>query len=179
MSDVQHVDPAEARRFLEIYLRDHYAGSTAGLSLVRRCRASNEGTPLGSLMAELETEIGADRRTLEALMGRLDVTPSGVKSAIGAMTELVARLKANGLFARSSPLSRVVELEALAAGIITKRNLWRALRGLAGRDGMFEADELDALIERATEQFDRVLGAHAAASAAAFSPAAATTAGRA
>ena len=112
-------------------------------------------------------------------MGRLGVTPSPIKTAIGSIAELAARLKTNGRIFSYSPLSPVIELETLAAGISTKRNLWRALRPIAGCDGVFDADELDHLIDRATSQYERVLDAHRRAAEAAFSAAAATPAGRA
>ena len=69
-------------------------------------------------------------------------------------------------------MSRVIELETLAAGIFTKRSLWRALRPAVGRDGMLSLEELETLIERATSQYERVIAAHAEATALAFSAAA-------
>jgi hypothetical protein len=167
----QPADAGDANRFLEVYLRDHHAGSSAGLSLAQRCRANNAGTPLEGLLVTLESEIREDRLTLEGLMRRLGVTPSPVKSALGSFTEAVARMKSNGRLFHYSPLSRVIELEALAAGIFTKRNLWRGLRPAVGRDGMLGLEELEQLIERATSQYERVLAAHAEAAALAFSAA--------
>ena len=114
-------------RVLEVYFRDHFAGSTAGLALVRRCRRNNAGTELDQVLAGVETEIEEDRRSFQAMMSRLDVTPSAVKSALGSVAEVAGRLKGNGRVIRSSPSSPVVELEGLAAGIVTKRNLWRSL----------------------------------------------------
>jgi hypothetical protein len=40
-------------RFLEIYLVDHHAGSTAGLELAKRAARSNRGTPTGDALVEL------------------------------------------------------------------------------------------------------------------------------
>jgi hypothetical protein len=89
-------DPNEAERLLRIYLQDHHAGAVAGLSLIKRLRASNEGTPLGMLLAELESEVAQDQRTLEMLMAVLGIRPSVVKGAVGAVTERVGRPKTNG-----------------------------------------------------------------------------------
>ena len=171
----QPADSSDANRFLSVYLRDHHAGSSAGLSLAQRCRANNAGTPLESLLVALESEIGEDRVTLEGLMRRLGVSPNPVKSALGSFAEAVARVKSNGRLFHYSPLSRVIELEALAAGIFTKRNLWRALRPAVGRDGMLSLEELETLVERATSQYERVLAAHAEAAALAFPAATAPT----
>ena len=172
---IEHFQPADADdadRFLAVYLRDHHAGSSAGLSLAQRCRTNNAGTPLEGLLATLEREIREDRLTLEDLMRRLGVSPNPLKSALGSFAETVARLKTNGRLFHYTPLSRVIELEALAAGIFTKRSLWRALRLAVGRDGMLSLEELETLIERATSQYERVLAAHSEAAALAFSAAA-------
>ena len=148
----------DATRRLETYLRDHFAGSTSGLALAKRCRESNAGTPYEPLLHALETEIEEDRQSLRAIMSRLGVAPSDVKSAIGAIAEVVARLKTNGHLREYSPASRMVELEMLAAGVTTKRNLWRALRVTARPE--LDTDELDRLIARATSQLERVLDGH-------------------
>ena len=119
-------------------------------------------------MAGVEAEIDEDRRSLHAMMSRLDVTPSAVKSAIGSVAEAVGRLKGNGRIIRSSPLTPVVELEGLAAGIFTKRNLWRSLRAASATHHLLDVAELDRLVERATSQLERVVAAHDAAAAQAF-----------
>jgi hypothetical protein len=148
-----------SRRFLEIYLRDHHAGSTAGLSLVRRCRQSNRGTTWDAMLAPVEDEIAEDRETLESMMRGLAIEPSPIKSALGALGEVASRLKSNGRLFGYSPLSRMIELETLAAGIETKRNLWRALRHVDDGE-VLDVSVLDALIERAESQRKRVLELH-------------------
>ena len=163
----QSVDTPDARRLLEIYLRDHFAGSTAGLALARRCRRANEGTEWSGTLATIETEISEDQDTLESIMTGLGITPSSFKSAVGAIGEVIARLKSNGRWLGYSPLSRLIELEGLAAGVETKRNLWRALRHLDGSD-VVGASRLDALIERAGSQLERIRTAHDRAAAVTF-----------
>jgi hypothetical protein len=153
----------DATRRLETYLRDHFAGSTSGLALAKRCRESNVGTPYEPLLLALESEIDEDRRALRTMMSRLGVAPSEVKSAIGAIAEVVGRLKTNGHLREYSPSSRTIELEMLAAGITTKRNLWRALRVTARPE--LATEELDQLIARATSQLERVLDGHERAAA--------------
>jgi hypothetical protein len=147
-------------RVLAVYLRDHFAGSTAGLALVRRCRRENAGTALDDVLGAIETELDEDRRALRAMMSRLGVTPSSFKSALGAVAEATGRLKSNGRVLRRSPSSPVVELEGLAAGILTKRSLWQSLRTAAPGRPALDVGELDTLVDRATSQLDRVLAAH-------------------
>ena len=161
----------ETARLLRVYLQDHYAGATAGLALAERCRRANEDTNLGELLLGLETEIGEDRQSLVAMMARLGYGPHPVKTALGSAGEFVSRLKSNGRLFTYSPTSRVVELEALAAGILTKRNLWRALRVVAGGYPALDAGELERLADRASSQLDRVHAAHVSAAAQAFTDA--------
>ena len=60
----------------------------------------------------------------------------------------------------------MVELEGMAAGVATKRNLWRAL--IASDHAELSDAELSQLVDRATDQLDRLLAAHEAAAALAF-----------
>lgn len=153
---------------LATYLRDHAAGARAGLSLVKRCARSNEGNEFGALCAELTIEIDQDRRTLRRIMDDLGVRPSRLKLVISALAEFAARIKSNGRLVRYSPSSRVVELEGLAAGVFTKRNLWRSLQAIADIEPRLDGAELDALVERASDQLDQLLRAHRDAAAIAF-----------
>src|SRR4051795_583837 len=140
---------------LEIYLRDHHAGSSAGAALAKRAVRNGAGLEHGAELAEIARQIDDDRRTLERLMDRLGVRRSTVKVAAARTAEVVGRLKANGRLRQRSPLSNVVELEAMALGIIGKRKLWEALAGIPG---LREAAGLDfvELDERARRQHDRV-----------------------
>ena len=153
---------------LTVYLRDHYAGSAAGLALVQRCRRANPGTELDQVLAGIEAEIEEDRRSLRDMMSRLSVSPSEFKAAVGTLSEFVGRLKYNGRLVGSSPSSTVVELEGLAAGILTKGNLWRSLRVAAPQHPGLDGTELERLIQRADDQLQRVNAAHDGEAAHAF-----------
>ena len=133
---------------LSIYLNDHLAGSTVGIKLARRARASNQGTPLGEYLERLASEIESDRQTLERLMAELGIRPNRLKT-IGAWgAEKLGRLKLNGQLTGYSPLSRFLELESLYLGITGKRELWRALQRALGNNLMgFHFDELERRAE--------------------------------
>jgi hypothetical protein len=137
---------------LAIYLNDHYAGSTAGLELARRTRASNEGTELGDFLERLTLEIEEDRQALELIMDRLGVRRDPLKRGFGWAAEKVGRLKLNGQLRGYSPLSRLLELEGLHLGISTKLSLWEILSSTHA--GELEQLHLDDLIERARRQLD-------------------------
>jgi hypothetical protein len=153
-------------RFLAIYLNDHLAGAVAGVELARRTRASNEGTEIGTVLAEVCAEIEADRETLRSAMRRLQVREAPVKRGFGWLAEKLGRLKLNGQLRGYSPLSRVVEIEGLLAGIDGKRRLWRSLERTCG--GRLPDCDFPALEARAESQQRRLERCRAEAVAIAF-----------
>jgi hypothetical protein len=121
-----------ASRLLSIYLRDHHAGAVAGLNLARRVASENEGTAYAADLADLAAEIEEDRLTLESIMDHLGVGRDQLKDLAASAGEKLGRLKPNGRWREYSPLSRLVELEALALGVSAKLALWRSLREAVG-----------------------------------------------
>ena len=152
-----------------VYLRDHHAGATAGLELARRAARSNRGNAYGAELSVLAAEIEEDLRTLERIMEDLDVGPDWVKDRVAWMGERLARLKRNGTWVSYSPLSRVVELEALVIGVTGKLALWEALRAALGETPGGVA--LDAMEERARDQRSRLDSLRRQAATEAFSAA--------
>jgi hypothetical protein len=140
---------------LAIYLNDHLAGSTGGVELARRTRASNADSEFGEPLAKICGEIEADRESLEAVMAELGVGRSRIKPVLGWLGEKLARAKPNGRLRGYSPLSRVVELEALLLGITGKLRLWTLLDDLLGGQ---VATNLPTLIARAEDQRSQVEG---------------------
>jgi hypothetical protein len=144
-------------RYLAVYLNDHLAGATLGLELARRATRENRHNDYGLALAALTAEIAEDRRTLVELMGRLSVPRSKVKAGAAWAVEKIGRLKLNGQIRGYSPLSRLIELEGLAAGIEAKRVMWQALLQVqAPWDERLRDYRLDALIARADDQRRRV-----------------------
>ena len=159
VTDAGYWDPVEltpdARKMLRVYLNDHRAGAAGGLALARRCLRNNDGSPLGETLRQEITEIEEDATTLERIIDRLGVAENLPKQLLAIAAERVGRLKLNTQLTGYSPLSRLLELDALLAGIDAKRSLWCALRASAASDVLSEFD-LRALAERATEQRRRL-----------------------
>jgi hypothetical protein len=153
---------ADPDRFQAIYLNDHLAGATLGVELARRLRSSNRGdAEMGQPLAKICGEIEEDRETLIRLMERLDVPRKPLKPALARIGERLGRLKLNGQLRGYSPLSRVLELEVLAAGIGGKIQLWNALEQSYGET--LAGFDFHALAERADNQGQRVEDLHLAA----------------
>lgn len=144
-------------RLLEIYLTDHLAAATAGVALARRTAGNNAGSEFGGVLRRLAREIEDDRRALEAIVLQLGFRGSKTKEAVAWVGEKVGRLKLNGQIRGYSPLSRVLELEALAVGVGGKLALWETLLELPGIPERLSAFDLHDLVERARRQRAEIL----------------------
>jgi hypothetical protein len=143
-----------AGRFLSIYLNDHLAGSTAVVEVLRRAAREHDGTELGGFLSRLAGELAEDRQALRRVLAAAGVQPALLKVALAWLAEKAGRLKLNGRLLRRSPLSSLVELEAVEVGIYGKLLLWRALR--ERRPPGADAVDLDELIARAEAQLEAV-----------------------
>jgi hypothetical protein len=151
---VRDTDPASGPDLLAIYLNDHLAGATGGVELARRLADAHHSGEEGARLRRLANDVAEDRATLISLMARLDVSVNQVKVGLGWVVEKLGRLKLNGYLVRRSPLSTVVELEAMRLGVEGKAAGWRSLRTVAGSDERIDVAELDGLIERAAAQIE-------------------------
>jgi hypothetical protein len=158
---------AAGTRYLAIFLEDHLAASTAVLELVRRGAGEYRGSELGSFLERLVADIEADRKQLERLAAAIGTRPNQLKEALAWGAEKAGRLKLNGHLLSPSPLSPLVELEAIAIGVHGNLLLWRALEAQYLEQtpaGVRPAD----LIERAERQLAEIERHRLAAAAAAF-----------
>jgi hypothetical protein len=140
---------------LAIYLNDHLAGSMTAIELIKRASGEHAGTPLGAFLNGLAAEIEADRQALRAVMAHIGAREHPVKLALAWAAEKAGRLKLNGTLVRQSPLTPLLELEALETGIGGKLQLWRTLTAL-DRDIGPTRERVPELIARAEDQLERV-----------------------
>jgi hypothetical protein len=159
---------ADARRLLRVYLNDHRAGAAAGLALARRCLHNNEHWRLGETLRGLIADIETDAGTLDRIIARMGIAENRPKQLLATAAERIGRLKLNARVTRYSPLSRLLELEALIAGIDAKRSLWCALGSSSAADALSSEFDFAELAERATEQRRRLHGHHREAAELAF-----------
>jgi len=140
------------RQLLGIYLNDHLAGATGGIELARRSLRNNRDGPLAKDLQRILREVEEDRATLEGIIDRLGLRKSQLKPGAAWVAEKMFRLKLNGRLLSYSPLSRVLELETLGAGVEAKRALWASLKRLVEQEGTDLGVDLDELIARAQRQ---------------------------
>src|SRR4051794_39799074 len=101
-------------------------------------------------------------------MAALGIPRSPLKRAVGWSGEKLGRLKLNGQLAGYSPLSRLLELEGLAAGIRAKEAMWLSLAELAAADTRLARVDPGRLAERARSQRERLEPHRLAAARTAF-----------
>ena len=141
---------------MRIYLQDHLAAATAGTDLARRTAGANKGSTYGDALAAIADEINADKRALEGIMDDLGFGADRAKNLVLWAAEKAGRLKPNGQLTGYSPLSRLIELEGLVAGINGKLSLWRALLEVVPDEPRLDAERLKRLMERGEEQLKTV-----------------------
>jgi hypothetical protein len=160
-----HTRPRFDRRLLAIYLDDHRAGAAGGSALAHRIADRYGADPGFEPLVGIRDDIDADVASLDQLRARFAVRGGHVKRLLALIGERLGRLKPNGRIVRRSPLSPVLELELLIAGVAAKGRLWNALMSACGGDQIAGAD-LRELRERADDQLERLGRLHAAAATA-------------
>lgn len=146
--------PTETGRpqLLNIYLNDHLAAAAGVLALARRTAGAHRGTAGARGLTDLVAQLAEDHRTLVTIMAGLDVPRTRYKEPLALIAERLGRVKPNGSLLRRSPLSSVVELEALILGVTANRSVWRALQQLSASRARPDPDQLEGLIARAESQ---------------------------
>src|SRR4051794_33696236 len=141
-------------KLLAIYLNDHLAGATGGLELAKRALGSNRDTQFEPALERLVREIDEDCERLKDIMAVLRTGEDRLKTIGAFVFEKVGRLKLNGSWLSYPPLSRLIELEALSAGVTGKLGLWLALQQVADR--RLERFDLPGLEQRARDQLELI-----------------------
>lgn len=144
------------RRWLAIYLQDHYAGAIAGSALFHRVADSHSDPQVRKAIADLAAQVEKDRLELDGIMASLEVPHSRPKESIAWAAEKAGRLKPNGAVLRRSPLTDVVELEALSLAVEGKTLGWKTLLTLAETEPSLDAKQVQDLLDRAQAQQARL-----------------------
>jgi hypothetical protein len=141
---------------LGIYLNDHLAGATGGVELIRRIESESGDTEAAETIRRLAVEIAEDRESLKRVMTELGIPIDRVRVALGWVAEKLARLKTNGRLVFRSPLSALLELEAMRLGVEGKICLWRSLITISQTHPELDRAELVKLAERGRRQADEL-----------------------
>lgn len=144
---------------LRIYLQNHEAAARAGFDLCRRAARNQRDQPHGPVLDGLCVAIQEDRERLQVIMRAVHVGPNPLLGLVLQAGERVGRLKPNGRMVRRSPLSDLIEVEALIDAVSAKRAGWYALA--AAPLAVPETHQVAELIDRADDQLERLRPVHA------------------
>jgi hypothetical protein len=145
-------------RYLRLYLTNHWLASKGGLDLFERSARSQHDDDARATLRALADEVAEDRTALRRILDAHRVQQTPIRERLVSLGETLGRLKPNGTLVRRSPLSDLLELEALGAAVHAKKLGWLALRSLADDDDRLDVAELDDLVHRAEGQQARLEG---------------------
>lgn len=160
-----HSDQAH---LLNIYLRDHEAAAVGGLELFRRCSKANRGSEYAAELQRLTIDVRSNRDALRRFCRMFGVRYSKVGRAVAYTGAIVGRVKPNGRLIHYSPLSRVLELEALSSAVTSQLRLWESLLRLSVFEPRLDETELTRLVAAANAQLEALRHLHDAAAEEAF-----------
>ncbi|AWH94214.1 DUF892 family protein [Dietzia psychralcaliphila] len=138
-----------ATELLHTYMQDHHAGAAAGVDLFRRVAKEHDDPEIRAVLSRIGDETEEDLRNLEELMTLVGTAPSALKDLPARAAEKLGQLKPNQRFAQRSPLSNLLEVEALTIAVRGKELGFRALLDID--DPRLPRPTLEALVERALE----------------------------
>lgn len=144
-------------RALSTYLKDHYAGSTGGVTLARDIAEGSDDEAERREMEAIAAEIEDERGRLLAITRELGGGPSRVKQIGAFIGEKASRAKLRA----SSSEGRVLQYESLIMGVTGKLQLWRSLAERRPAGVSFE--EIRQLAAKAESQRSRLEALHARA----------------
>lgn len=163
-------DAEQSRKLLSVYVHDHLAGAVGGVELAERAHEENANTPFGAPLNDLLAQLKEDAATLREMVRALGFSDHDpIKESAAWLAEKAVRLKMNGQLTGYSPLSRVLELEALSGAVDIKVRLFETLARLAEHDLNLSSFDFPQLIERAERQKVLLGELHARAVPMAFS----------
>jgi hypothetical protein len=142
------------------YLQNHWAGATAGVALFRRVARTHGDPAVAVAVGALADEIAEDREALRRIMEAVGTRPSVVGTVTARVGAELGRLKPNGRLLTRSPLTDVLEVEALRDAVFGKRGGWELLRVVAEEDGRLDAMLIEELMDRADDQLERLRRLH-------------------
>ena len=157
------------RRSLAIYLRNHDAGAQAGKELFRRAERNQRDRPYAAELTALRAEVEEDARALRSVLRAEGVQPDLAQSLLLQLGERVGRLKPNGSLLRRSPLSDLIEIEAMFDAVRAKAAGWQALSTVPAPRWRDQVDP-QRYYDRAMDQAEQLGTIHRSVATRLFTP---------
>lgn len=150
------------------HMRTHLMGASGGTAAFERV-AHTHGIPeVAQGLKAMAEEIKQERDWLREMMADVGIEPSAVSRIASQGAEAFARFRPTPRLIGRSDLMDVLELEALYAAVVTKRNGWRLMRQAARAGANLDIAQLDELERWADSQLERLADWHALTAAQKF-----------
>ena len=147
---------ATPEQLLHIYLNDHRTGAVVAHALAERSRGANTGNEFGEFLDDFVPLLEDDIAQLDAIFDRCGIAKDPFKLVAARFGVELGRFKMNGRITDYSPLSRVIEFEALNLGVLGKQKLWTTIAALPSSHPAASAVDTSALLERGDLQAQRL-----------------------
>jgi hypothetical protein len=141
-----------SKKHLAIYLKDHLAGSEAGLEILEHIEAAHGVGRIVDITTRIRREIEGERKVLAQLLDRLDESSSMPRRVAGWMSEKALALKLIADDPGNGALRLFEAVEAIELGVHGKLGLWKALEANAQQVPELATVAYAALIKQAEEQ---------------------------
>ena len=167
VSEASETSGPSTRDQLVVYLRNHDAALAAGAARLGLTARSHLHASARAVLDGLVEEVRADRESLGRVMGALGIPPSRTQRATTLVAERLGRLKPNGSWSQRTPLTDVVELEALSLAALGTLRLWQTLltwqqlEGLGPLTSRLHDLDLPALVSTARRRIEALERLHA------------------
>ncbi|MEH3032809.1 MAG: hypothetical protein PGN07_01925 [Aeromicrobium erythreum] len=142
------------------YVHVHLAGSAAGIDLFTRSGEGQLDGRIARMVLDIRDELVDERARLQRMADALDVGESTVLTTAARVGERIGRLKPNESLVHRTPLTDLVELEAMRDAVAGKIAGWQALLTVVDVRPELDRGELDFLLAQGLEQHDRLTAAH-------------------
>jgi hypothetical protein len=139
-------------KHLAVYLKDHLAGSQAGLEILEHIEATHGNGSVGDITRRIRSEIVGERKVLQQLLDRLDASPSVPRQVVGWMSEKALELKLYADDPGDGALRLFEAVEAIKLGVHGKLGLWKALEANASAVPVLASVDYGFLIKQAETQ---------------------------
>ena len=137
---------------LAVYLKDHLAGSQAGLEILEHIEATHGNGSVGDIARRVRDEIVGAREVLQQLLERLDASASVPRKLVGWLSEKALELKLYVDDPGDGALRRFEAGEAIKLGVHGKLGLWKALQANAPHVPALATVDYQPLIRQAETQ---------------------------
>lgn len=146
------------------YIRMHLTGSAAGIELFERGSGLVDADAR-AVVKHISDELVEERERLLAMAHRVGIRPAPLGTAVAKLGERLSRLKPNGHRLHRTPMTDLIDLEAMRVAVAGKISGWEALLSVAGQHDGLKRDELVGLREQARRQQDELSQLHNATAA--------------